>query len=141
MGDVKILGYNLKERGFLRESNLKYQGVDDFYVSKKIFDKGGMDSGPTYSLELRSRSNNYKVVVSVSWDKYDEVSKGEEVGKYSIITNEKGDIRLSKKLTEDDALKDVTKGAKKKVIQSFLVLVFLGIPTFGFLFYFIIRLF
>ena len=135
MGSKSVLGYCLSEIGFLSAGSLTYRGVHSCYVTGKEIHKQNMkiSSSSRYHLELSSESGSYKGIAFVRGDEYENARMGKSFGNYGIVTNKNGDVRFSKKQEEYYAIRDVTNTAKKIVVQTAMVFLFLGIPTFAYL--------
>lgn len=131
MSDSSILGYSLNQRKFTRGNALSYQGVHPCIVKKRVVHNKSRNnsSRSQYHLELETKSRQYQGIFYLDGNDYDKARVGQEFKSYSIITSRDGTVRLSKELTEEEAMRDVIKSARIIFVQSILVVLFLGFPT------------
>lgn len=143
MRKVNFLSYCISELKFIQSSSLDFRGTQMCIVQKKhLYQKSmRLSSSSKYALELLSEDKRYHGIFFIDGLTYENVKQGNNFKKMSIITNKYGNVRFSQKLSEKEAMKDISSTAKKIVFQIFLAFLLIGIPLLVYLCYFITLIF
>jgi len=139
MGRLKFLKHYLQEFSFINPKKLIFNGNFICYVKAKYVYKKNMriSSSSKYLLYLESEDKQFIGTMLVAADKFGKAKIGSEFGHFSVISSKKGEIRFSRNTNPIESINEVAKSARKIVIQSILVLLFLLIPSITYLLLFL----